>query len=183
MISKTVILRHETHPAIALRILRTRRFVAGPILGDAGLNACIVGHPAGGYNPDQAVGRGAILEFEWNGPISTERYSAYPEPNVCYDQHPHRAFVFVGTTHHLRLVGLSLDNTDEWASHVRRPKLTLNTMMEWLRSRQESWVAEQVASINSEVEQILSTRPSVSIVLPRYAPYLSDIRKLFPDIE
>ena len=183
MTSQTVILLHETHPAIALRILRSRRIVAGPIVGDAGLNAFIVGHPAGDYNPDQAVRRGAILEFEWDGPVSTEKYSGYPDRNVCYDQHPHRAFVFVGTTQHLRLVGLSLEVADGWASYVRRPELTLKTVKEWFRSRRESWLAEQVAMIDSEVAQILSERPSVSIVLPRSAPYLGYIRKRFPDIE
>ena len=68
----TVILQHETDTTTALEIMRTRRFIAGPILGDAGLNACIVGHHRGKYHADQAGRRGAILEFEWSGPVSAD---------------------------------------------------------------------------------------------------------------
>ena len=49
----TVILQHETDTTTALEIMRTRRFIAGPILGDAGLNACIVGHHRGKYHADR----------------------------------------------------------------------------------------------------------------------------------
>ena len=178
-----LILQHETHPATALAILRSRRFIAGPILGDAGLNAYIVGHPRGNYHPDQAERRGAILEFEWSGPVSAEEYSAYPDRDVCYDQHPHRAFVFVGNTQHLRLVGLKLKSQVQWADYVRRPELTLSTIWPWVQSRRQTWVQEQAGMIDAEVKHVLAQKPLVRIVLPRSAPYLAYVRKRYPDIE
>lgn len=182
-LSSPLLLQHETHPAIALKVLRTRRFVAGPILGDAGLNAFIVVHPRGNYRGEQAAQRGAILEFEWSGPVSAEDYGVYPDLDVCYDQHPHRAFVFVGTTQHLRLVGLKLKSSDGWAEYVRRPVLSLSTFWPWLQSRRGGWVKKQAQLIAEEVERILAERPPVRIVLPRSSPYQHLVRKRYPNIE
>ena len=178
-----LILQHETNPACALNILRTRRFVAGPILGDAGLNAFIVGHPRGKYREEQAERRGAILEFEWSGPVSTQDYGVYPNLDVCYDQHPHRAFIFVGTSQHLRLVGLKLKSKDGWAGYVHRPKLTVSTIWPWLQSQQKNWVTKQAEMIAQEVEHILAQNPAVRIVLPHNSPYHHFVRKRYPNIE
>lgn len=178
-----LILQHETHPSSALNILRTRRFIAGPILGDAGLNAFIVGHPRGNYRGEQAERRGAILEFEWSGPVSTQDYGVYPDLDVCYDQHPHRAFVFVGTTQHLRLVGLKVKSENGWADYVHRPELTVSTIWPWLQSRRKNWVMEQAEMIAQEVEQTLAQKPAVRIVLPNSSPYHHLVRKRYPNIE
>lgn len=165
-----LILQHETNPACALNILRTRRFVAGPILGDAGLNAFIVGHPRGKYREEQAERRGAILEFEWSGPVSTQDYGVYPNLDVCYDQH-------------LRLVGLKLKSKDGWAGYVHRPKLTVSTIWPWLQSRQKNWVTKQAKMIAQEVEHTLAQKPAVRIVLPQNSPYHHFVRKRYPNIE
>ena len=155
--------------------------MAGPILGDAGLNACIVNHRGGQYAPDQAERRGAILEFEWSGPVSTKPYSLIPDRNVCYDQHPHRAFIFVGTTQHLRLIGLTAKGG--WSDFVQRPDLSLTTLGEWCLSRRVGWVKGQADLIATEIKQTLARKPHVRIVLPPTAPYLSLIRQRFPDLE
>lgn len=176
-----MILQHETDPATALEILRTRRFIAGPILGDAGLNACIVNHQGGDYYPNQAERRGAILDFEWSGPVSTEVYSLMPDRNVCYDQHPHRAFIFVGTTQHLRLVGLT--PKEGWADFVQRPDLTLSTVREWCLSRRKTWAKKQAEAIIAEIKQVVAQKPAVRIVLPNSAPYLSLVDQRFPNIK
>lgn len=177
----TMILQHETDPATALVILRTRRFMAGPILGDAGLNACIVNHRSGRYAPDQAERRGAILEFEWSGPVSTKPYSLIPDRNVCYDQHPHRAFIFVGTTQHLRLIGLTAK--EGWTDFVQRPEFSLTSLGAWCLSRRAGWAKRQAELIATEVKHALVRRPHVQIVLPSTAPYLSLVRQHYPDIE
>ncbi len=177
----SVILRHETDPTTALEIMRTRRFIAGPILGDAGLNACFINHPDGAYHPNQAERRGAILEFEWSGPVSSENYVSYPDRNVCYDQHPHRAFIFVGTTQHLRLVGLK--PKEGWISFVQRPDFSLSAIGTWCRSRRAGWMTKQAGLIAAEVNSTLADKPPVTIVLPSSAPYLQLVRQRFPDIE
>lgn len=176
-----MILQHETDPATALEILRTRRFIAGPILGDAGLNACIVNHQRGDYYPNQAERRGAILDFEWSGPVSTEVYSSMPDRNVCYDQHPHRAFIFAGTTRHLRLVGLA--PKDQWTDFVQHPELTLSNLWAWCLSRRKMWAKEQADAIIAEIKQVVALKPVVRIVLPNSAPYLSLVHQRFPDIK
>ncbi len=177
----TVILQHETDTTTALEIMRTRRFIAGPILGDAGLNACIVGHHRGKYHADQAERPGAILESECSGPVSAEPYSFLPERNVCYDQYPHRAFIFVGTTQHLRLVGPTPLNG--WSDCVLLPDLTLRTIGPWCLSQMGAWTKRQACKIADEVKQTLAQKPPVQIVLPRTAPYLPLVRERFPDIE
>lgn len=178
-----LILQHETDPACALSILRSCRFVAGPILGDAGLNAFIVGHPRGNYRAEQAARRGAILEFEWSGPVSTQDFGLYANQDVCYDQHPHRAFVFVGSSQHLRLVGLKLKSQDGWTGYVNRPELTVSTLWTWLQSRGENWVNKQAEMIAQEVEQALAQRPAVRIVLPQNSAYNHLVRQRYPNIE
>ena len=127
-------LRHETAPAIALNVARTKRFSAGSILGDSGLNVEIVGHPMGPYHPDQAEHTGAHLILEWSGPIrrSFEPHG-YP-PDIFFDQHPHRVFVPVGTTCHLRLTGVELDAGTSWQDSVIRPTVSLGSSRRaWLR--------------------------------------------------
>lgn len=86
----TVILQHEIDTTTAPRNhAHETRFIAGPILGDAPSTHGIVGHHRGKYHVDQAERRGAILEFEWSGPVSADAlYSFLPERNVCYDQYP-----------------------------------------------------------------------------------------------
>ncbi|CAG9183950.1 hypothetical protein [Cupriavidus pampae] len=167
---------HETSPAVALRILRTLQFVAGPILGDAGLSGALPGSTYG----EQAILRGAVLHFEWTGPVSAAS-SGRHEPYLLYDERPHRLFVFVGTQRYLQLRGVTLADGLTWADAVAGPArpngvawLNPRAWRDWLfpvqaRTRQARMVGEEVA-------RRLAETPTIRIVPPARAPYLGILR-------
>ena len=107
-------IEHETSPAIAAQVARTKRFLAGPILGDSGLNAVIVDDPRGPYHPQQAANCGAVMRFTWCGPVATGYYTAGYPPNQLFDEYPHRAFLPVGTNMNLKLIDIKLVSGSSW---------------------------------------------------------------------
>ena len=89
----------------------------------------------------------------------------------------------MGTTQHLRLVGMKVKSENGWADYVHRPELTVSTIWPWLQSRRKNWVMEQAEMIAQEVEQTLAQKPAVRIVLPNSSPYHHLVRKRYPNIE
>lgn len=172
-------LLHETSPWVALQVARTGQFKAGPILGDAGLNAVMENHPKGKFNPDQAASCGAIIEFEWSGPITMDKYISRPEIDCLYDQHPHRLFLFVGSSKHLRLVRVDLKHGYGWEAAVVPPTFDRRRIFDWDMWRQwgasrlnKRWVLAQARNIEKEISSLIAKRPFIEIVKPSYAPYL-----------
>lgn len=173
------ILIHETAPGIALLIIKSRIFQAGTIIGDSGVNAEIVGHVAGPYNPDQAAARGAILKFEWLGPVSKQEFeNGYP-PDVLYDQHPHRAFIPVGSTKYLRLIDVELRIGVSWRDLTYTPERgqprLLTKWCSWIRQWEEK-------RIGREVVRVVNTRPLVMVGFPTFSPYEKNLRNKFPNV-
>lgn len=172
-------LTHETGPEIVRRIVESGEIAAGPLLGDAGLNACIEGVA---YNPDQAERTGAFVDFEWTGPIKLGAYAEH-EPNVLYDDRPHRAFVFVCTNRHLRLTGVRFSAGLSWRNAVSVPSrpagerlLSASAWYAWVLSRSPEWLDEAATELESAMLARLAKKPPVSIVPPDDCPYLYDLR-------
>lgn len=185
-------LLHITSPRTALKTIRSGTFRAGPILGDAGLNAYMEPHPNGSYGSNHHEQDGAILEFEWTGPISTQPYGNYPPMDVLMDQHPHRAFLFVGTGQgiggtpkHLHLVGVTLKQGHSWAEAVNKPQIKLDQPATWLGGAANcfgSWEKKAIAEVSSEVAQRLATPIGMEIVLPPTSPYHGILLAAFPNL-
>lgn len=177
-------LLHETSPWVALEVARTGRFKAGPILGDAGLNAVMYDHPKGNFNPDQAENLGAILEFEWSGPITLESYISRPEIDWLYDQHPHRLFLFLGSSKHLQLVGVNLKRGFGWEDLIMPPVFDFRRILDrgmwrkWLASHDKKrWISQEAKKIEREIKSIVASRPNIKIVPPPHAAYLHLMEK------
>ncbi|MEK6352129.1 hypothetical protein [Burkholderia sola] len=173
-------LTHETAPYIARDIVESGSFIGGPILGDAGMNAYIDG---GLYNRDQAERTGATLEFEWTGPVSAAPARGVHEPDVLYDERPHRAFIFVCTRKHLRVTGVRFHSGLSWRDAVYVPSrptaaasLSPAAWLAWARTWQPGWLDNQAAELESAMLARLATKPSVSIVPPADCPYLFILR-------
>ncbi|MBN3761328.1 hypothetical protein [Burkholderia sp. Ac-20365] len=162
-----LVLIHETSPDIALSILRGRKFIAGPILGDAGINCYIEGVDS--YHPDQAASKGAFLTFEWSGPVEASRSISRHEPEVLYDERPHRAFVFTCTKKHLRVTGLSFREGHSFDGLVGQAP--------WYVLNKPRWAEQAHAQIQTEVDRILREKPVISVVPPPDAPYLFILRE------
>ncbi|WP_199028876.1 hypothetical protein [Ralstonia sp. ASV6] len=170
---------HETLPAIAIHIARTKQFICGEIAGDAGLNCYIEGSLPNLSVYSQAEKKGALITFEWTGPISSDGYWMFGDPDTLYDQRPHRGFVPVDTTQHLKLVGIELLYGQTFADLVHRPNLPSGTDVlkpwiwwEWAQSRRSAWVKAQAQQLESTIAALVAERPSISVVPPRRAPYL-----------
>ncbi|MDR8032280.1 hypothetical protein [Burkholderia cenocepacia] len=169
-------LTHETAPYIARSIVESGSFIAGPILGDAGMNAYI---DSGFYNRDQAERTGAFVEFEWTGPVAAAPARGVHEPDVLYDEQPHRAFIFVCTCKYLRVTGVRFRPGLSWRDAVHVPSrptsaatLSPAAWLAWARTWQTGWLDRQAAELESTVLARLATKPSVSIVPPANCPYL-----------
>lgn len=177
-------LLHETSPSVALKVARSGQFMAGPILGDAGLNAVMANHPKGNFNPGQAENRGATLEFEWSGPITMDNYKSRPEIDYLYDQHPHRLFLFLGSRKHLQLVGVNLKQGYGWEEVIAPPTFNVGRFFdrdmwrEWLASyNKKRWVFEETKKIEREIKSIVAIKPSIEIAKHPEAPYLRLLEK------
>ena len=180
----TVILHHETSPRIALQIARTRCIRAGPILGDSGLNVIIPTHANGEYFDGQAQNRGAILIFHWNGPVSRAHFADGYPVDTLYDQHPHRGFVPVGTTNHLKLHGIQLNEGFNWEMAVELPEFrTKGSKITWAFSKCPRWKSSQASLIKKEVERILSGRPTMSVVFPEHCIYKNLLLQKYPNVD
>ncbi len=179
-----IILHHETSPRIAVQIARTRCCKAGPILGDSGLNVIIPTNANGGYYAGQAQNRGAILIFNWNGPVSRAHFADGYPVDTLYDQHPHRGFVPVGTTNHLKLVGIQLNKGVTWEMAVDVPEFrTKGRKLAWAFSKCPRWKRSQAALIEKEVEKILRGQPTMSVVFPENCIYKSFLLQRYPNVD
>lgn len=178
-----LVVTHETSPRIAVDVVRNRRFVGGPISGDAGLNCFIEGVE---YNPDQASNSGAFITFEWVGErqeVGKFEDPAY-KPNVLYDQRPHRAFIPVGTTDHLRLIDLTFAEDSAWSKLVNAPALpnsqeffSVRAWAKWLAGFRGNWAATEAARVRAELARLVAERPSISIVPHPAAPYRDTFKR------
>ncbi|RQH04350.1 hypothetical protein [Paraburkholderia dinghuensis] len=175
-----ITLTHETSPAIARSIIETRVFIGGPILGDAGMNACIEGVA---YNADQAERRGALIEFEWSGPIQSAPADGRHEPGVLYDERPHRAFIFVCTREHLRVTGVRFRNGISWRHAVRVPPRPAGSglwsaaaWLAWARASAPRWLDRQAEDLERAIQERLASEPTVSVEPPASCPYLFILR-------
>lgn len=153
-----MLIEHETAPSIALKVLQTGIFRGGPILGDAGLNAVSLGGI--GYWVDQARWHGAIMTFEWQGPLAGKS-PLQPAPNTLYDDKPHRVFIPVGTTEFLTLKDIRLMPDFTWEECVRVQNfpcgLKVFSPAKWynaLRSRTTRYKQESIRSIESLVASL-----------------------------
>lgn len=175
------IIEHETSPAIAVRIARCGKFCAGPILGDSGMNALIVDHAAGPYASDQAAERGALMRFDWSGPVGSGTHVLGYPPNELQDQHPHRALVPVGTNRFLRLVGIRLTRGSSWKDAVVEPRLTPTSVIPWLLSKKAGWKQRQADLIGNEMRAIVAQKRSISVVFPPHCIYASTVMEQYPN--
>lgn len=175
------IIEHETCPAIAVKVARTMRFRAGTILGDSGMNAVIVGHQAGPYLADQAAYRGAMMRFEWTGPISQGSFNFGYPPNVLIDQHPHRAILPVGTNINLKLIEIELVNDASWEDAVVEPSFSLANPSSWLSSTRSGSRRVAVERLEEEMAGIVGKRPNITICFPPICSYQCDLMKAYPN--
>ena len=177
------ILHHETAPDTALRIARSKRCMAGPILSDSGLNVEIRDHAQGAFNRDQAATKGAVMVFQWDDPIcDLSLPHGYP-PNILYDQHPHRGFVPVGTTQHLKLIDIKLNTGSSWAMAVTRPAPHASAhLVDWALSWLPGWEAREAQKIGKEVVAIVRQQPNVSVVFPPENEYEVLLRARFANV-
>lgn len=174
-------IEHETSPAIAAKVARTQRFLAGPIMGDSGLNAFIVGHGAGPYHPEQASNCGAVMRFAWTGPVTQGSFvNGYP-PNQLYDEHPHRAFLPVGTNRSLKLIEIVLVGGGTWEDAVVEPSFSLANLPTWLNSKRTGWRHSVAGRIEEEMAEIVTTQPNITICFPPNCIYRSTVMKSYPN--
>jgi hypothetical protein len=183
MSNRAIRITHETSPAAAVRIARTQVFYGAGILGDAGLNAVIPGHHPDPYCSDQAAASGAILHLEWSGKIvrvprlETVKY----EPGILYDQHPHRAFIFAGPTHDLRLVRIELRAGATYEAAATRTSFPRGrsafkraNWSSWIRDFRHDWTKHAAARIQSEMDGIAAQRPVIRVMPNPNACYRND---------
>ncbi|MBD8051104.1 hypothetical protein [Limnohabitans radicicola] len=159
-------IEHETSPAIAAEVARVKRFLAGPIKGDSGMNAFIVGHVAGPYCPDQAANCGAVMRFEWTGPvIQGSIFNGY-SPNQLFDEHPHRAFIPAGTNSNLKLIEIVLVRGCSWEDAIVDPSFSLANLCSWLSSKRAGWRQAVAERLEEEMAAIVATQPNISVCVP-----------------
>jgi len=170
---------HETSPWIAIHVARTGQFMGGAISGDAGLNCYIEGSLPDLSLYSQAEQKGALITFEWSGPVSTERYGVFGEPDTLYDQRPHRGFIPVDSTKHLKLVGIDLLHGGVFADLIERPAFPrgsslfkLSAWAEWIASKREGWLYAESNRLQVQAAVLAASRPSISVIPPTRAPYL-----------
>ena len=175
------IIEHETSPSIAAKVARTKRFLAGPILGDSGMNAVIVGHPAGPYQPEQAAKRGAMMRFSWTGAVSQGSHpSGYP-PNQLFDQHPHRAFLPVGPNNNLKLIEIELVDGASWEDAVVEPSFSLVSPSSWFSSKRSGAWRVAVERLEEEMAGIVAKQPDITICFPPICIYQSHLMTAYPN--
>lgn len=175
------IIEHETSPAVAVRIAKSGLALGGPIMGDGGLNCVAVNHPAGPPHPGQALGRGAVMRFDWTGPSTNVSPSnGIYQPNLLYDEHPHRAMVPIGTNQHLRLIGITLVGGASWADVIQQPQLTFDSFGEWIRSLRSGWTERAASTLGAEMQATVAKQPLISVGFPEHCIYRSFVQAAFP---
>lgn len=180
-----VLLHHETSPSIALAIARSRKCLAGPILGDSGINVEIVGHPKQ-FLRGQAAHNGARLIFEWDGPVEHKNPPLGYKPDHLYDEHPHRGIVPVGTTKHLHLVGIDLINDSSWLTTVVKPIFCITNpggWKKWYSSKHPEWEFHAAKEIENEIDDLVRQRPLISVVFPPECIYAGLLKDRFPSVK
>lgn len=196
-----VIVRHETSPEIALQVIRTREFWAGPILGDSGMNVEIEDHPSG-YHNGQAESKGAFLRFDWDGVVVPGKFLqkinelVMPADHLI-DEMPHRGILPVGTgqgltgsTAKLRLIGVEFAvNIDlskmarERAEFEFRKLFCLKMWRKWFFGLVGiKFLGSGARNIQSEIDSIVKSKPQIMVVMPPYAPYRDCVCKVYPKI-
>lgn len=174
-------IEHETSPTIAAEVARVKRFLAGPIMGDSGMNAIIVGHVAGPYYPEQAANRGAVMRFAWTGPVTQGSFlNGYP-PNQLFDEHPHRAFLPVGTNINLKLIEIVLVGGGSWEDAVVEPSFSLANLPSWLSSKRAGWRQAAAGRLEEEMAAIVATQPNITVCFPSDCIYRSTVMKTYPN--
>jgi hypothetical protein len=163
-----MIIEHETSPEIALLIFRTGKFTGGPILGDNGLNAIPVG--SSGYWLGQAESKGAVMEFAWEGEVLKDSPISH-QPDILYDQKPHRVFLFSGTSKHLYLQRIYFIDDSSWSEllpEVLMPAgfhfFNLFAWIRYRRSRSQKWKEQKVHELRAEIATLNSYRKSIAIL-------------------
>lgn len=162
---------HETSPKIAVEIARKKCFQGGSIQADAGLNCYIKGrNDFSQYYPNPASNKGAIIELEWSGPISTDGGNTNPDTNVLYDEHPFRAFIRAGTTKHLKLLSITLKPGYDYSTVAVIPSrpfwISLFNIEKWKCS-----LNLDAQHIQNEILEILKAKPNIEIIHHPYAAY------------
>lgn len=175
------IIEHETSPAIAATVARTKRFLAGPLLSDSGMNAVIVNHPAGPYLPGQAAACGAMMRFEWTGIVSQGSFSGGYPPNQLFDQHAHRAFLPVGTNLNLKLIDIYFVNGASWQDAVVQPSFSLTNLCSWLSSKFPGWLQAEAMKLQDEMVGIVANQPNITICFPPHCIYRSNLMQAYPN--
>lgn len=90
--------------------------------------------------------RGVWMIFAWDGPVDT---GADFQPNVAYDQRPHRYFIPVGTTEHLTLKNCILENGHCWSEAIGQPSGMLDCIT--AKISKSAWKKSQLEKIKSEI--------------------------------
>jgi len=157
---------HETSPLAALKILCSRKFVIAGMYRDAVLNGELPGETLTG----QAAATGAILTFDWSGPINDQRPDFY-KSNILYDERPNRVHVFFGTDRYLRLRGIELGEGVTWREALEpttRPTgaawLDRQAWCDWLQP--EKSVERRALALEKEVPRLVAEQPSITVVVP-----------------
>lgn len=178
---------HETSLGIALDIIRTRCFLGGEIMHDGGVNAEIVNHSKKGIVKGQAKMTGALIKFEWRGPIRVTSSENFYDPDILYDQHQgdlSRCFVPIGSQH-LYLIGLELIGDSSWCSMIPSPKFELinpNGWARWLRSKRPQWLNHEASNLEKEITDIIKKHDRIKITFPPHCSYEYILREKYPNI-
>ncbi|MGE0983807.1 GNAT family N-acetyltransferase [Ralstonia pseudosolanacearum] len=157
---------HETSPLAALQILRSRKFVVAGMYRDAVLNGELPGETLA----EQAAATGAVLTFEWSGPVNNQRPDFY-DPNVLYDERPNRVHVFVGTDRHLRLTDIALREGATWTEALTRTTRPTGAAWrdpqawrDWLCPK--STVVRRTRALAEEVHRRVAEKPTITVDFP-----------------
>ncbi len=145
---------HHTSLDRAISIVRTCVYKPAQSAGDEGLNAFVVGKP---MNRGQWIeATGAVLKFDWSGPTRVNNVSPF-EPNVLHENLPWRAFVPVGSTKYLRVIGLEADN-EAWENQIE------TTPWYCLSGKMKAAYRQKHAKIlKRKIEDRIATHPSVEV--------------------
>lgn len=175
-------LYHYSSPLAARRIAEQRTYYGGASFED-GLNAVPATCPwqaSPGYSWKSA-NTGALLEFEWTGPIVRGPYAG-TDPNTLYDLGGHRLFIPAGTSKNLRLIGMQLHpklREDAWVGHP--PELSFcwfkpsswGLMLEHSRKRAISrWCQQDLEAACQILREVLANGVPVAVLSVTKRPWM-----------
>jgi hypothetical protein len=168
-----MLLAHETSLDAALAILRTGRFIAGPILGDAGLN-CVPYTPGKTSLPIEKGERsGVTLLFEWSGSPPHVSGGYVRLPNNLYAD-AGRFFVPVRTNQHLTLVDLLIHDQDQLKASAIAAAAEYSRLPSWLSrvfNPSSDALAIHCENLLREIREMLDPPPAITIVFPENCIY------------